>query len=179
MITAPGAPLSGLAAPLSTPPRPSPNHQTPSAQATEAASATRNVGRNAMPRPSSSWTVAKTVFTSTWLCKTRVAFQVIGRAMTDGLPVAVPPIIWVNPLPYMNDWYCSKASRSQMAARPSCSVRLASSLRPAGWASVPGLPRHTVRPPATTTPLIATLLTMTTEMGNNCSSSGRECFSKQ
>ena len=64
MITAPGAPLSGLAAPLSTPPRPSPNHQTPSAQAMEAASASRAVGRNAMPSPSSSWIVAKTVFSA-------------------------------------------------------------------------------------------------------------------
>ena len=65
MITAPGAPLSGLAAPLSTPPSPSPNHHTPSDQAIEAASATRTVGRNAMPRPISSWIVAKIVLSST------------------------------------------------------------------------------------------------------------------
>ena len=36
MITAPGAPFTGFAAPESTPPRPSPIHQTPSAQAIEA-----------------------------------------------------------------------------------------------------------------------------------------------
>src|SRR5579863_4969244 len=89
--------------------------------------------------------------------------------MTDGLPVAVPPINWVNPLPYMNDWYCSKASRSQLAASPSCSARLASSLRPAGWASVPSLPRHAVRPPATATPLIETLLSHSTQPEDNCS----------
>ena len=68
MITAPGAPFSGLAAPLSTPPSPSPNHQTPSAHAIEAASASRTVGRQAIPRPISSWMVAKIVFTSTRWC---------------------------------------------------------------------------------------------------------------
>ena len=65
MITAPGAPLSGLATPFSTPPSPSPNHQTPSAQTMEAASAGRSVGRNAMPSPISSWIVAKSVLIST------------------------------------------------------------------------------------------------------------------
>ena len=65
MITAPGAPLTGLAAPVSTIPSPSPNHHTPSDQATEAASATRTVGRQAIPMPSSSWIVANIVFSST------------------------------------------------------------------------------------------------------------------
>ncbi len=58
MIPAPGAPFSGLAAPLSTPPSPSPNHRTSSDQATEAARAGRSVGRNAMPSPVSSWIAA-------------------------------------------------------------------------------------------------------------------------
>ena len=44
-ITAPGPPVTGFALPLSTPPRPSPNHHTPSDHAIEAASATRTVGR--------------------------------------------------------------------------------------------------------------------------------------
>ena len=96
MITAPGAPFSGLAAPVSTPPSPSPNHHTPSAHRTEAASATRTVGRNAMPSPSSSWTVAKIALSSTMWWSTRVAFQVIGLAMTAGLPSAVPASIWLN-----------------------------------------------------------------------------------
>ena len=39
MITAPGAPLSGLAPPFSTPPSPSPNHHTPIDQAIDAARA--------------------------------------------------------------------------------------------------------------------------------------------
>jgi hypothetical protein len=65
MITAPGAPLTGLASPVSTIPSPSPNHHTPSAQAIEAASATRTAGRHAIPMPSSTWMVAKIAFSST------------------------------------------------------------------------------------------------------------------
>ena len=65
MITAPGAPLTGLARPVSTIPSPSPNHHTPSDQAIEAASAVRTVGRQAIPIPSSTWTVAKIAFSST------------------------------------------------------------------------------------------------------------------
>ena len=108
MITAPGAPLSGLAPPLSTPPSPSPNHHTPSAHRIEAASATRTVGRNAMPSPSSSWIVAKMALSSTMWWSTRVASQVIGLAMTAGLPSAVPASMPLNPLAplvNMNPWY--------------------------------------------------------------------------
>ena len=65
MTTAPGAPLTGLALLVSTIPSPSPNHHTPSAQAMEAASATRTVGRHAIPIASSSWMVAKIEFSST------------------------------------------------------------------------------------------------------------------
>ena len=65
MITAPGAPLTGLALLVSTIPSPSPNHHTPSAQAIEAASASRTVGRHAIPIASSSWMVAKIEFSST------------------------------------------------------------------------------------------------------------------
>ena len=43
MITAPGAPLSGLAVPLSTPPSPSPNHHTAAAQAIEDGAEPRDV----------------------------------------------------------------------------------------------------------------------------------------
>jgi len=62
MITAPGAPLTGLAVPFRTPPSPSPNHQTAADHTIEAASAGRIVGRKAIPRPSSSWMVAKAAF---------------------------------------------------------------------------------------------------------------------
>ena len=159
MITAPGAPLSGLAAPLSTPPSPSPNHHTPSDQRTEAASATRTVGRNAMPSPSSSWIVAKMALSSTMWWSTRFAFQVMGFAMTAGLPSAVPASIWLNPLAplvNMNAWYCSTPSRSQMAARTSCRARRASSDGLTATGSVPSLPRQAVRLPATATFVIRT-----------------------
>ena len=65
MITAPGAPLTGLALLVSTIPRPSPNHHTPTAQAIEVASATRTVGRQAIPIASSTWIVAKIASSST------------------------------------------------------------------------------------------------------------------
>ena len=65
MITAPGAPLTGLALPVSTIPSPSANHHTPTAHAIEPASASRSVGRQAIPIPSSSWTVANIAFSST------------------------------------------------------------------------------------------------------------------
>ena len=51
MITAPGAPAITFASGVSRPPKPSPSHHTPSAQATEAPSASLTVGRHAMPSP--------------------------------------------------------------------------------------------------------------------------------
>ena len=50
---------TGLAVPVSIPPSPSPNHHTPRAQTIDAPSATLTVGRQAMPRASRSWMVAK------------------------------------------------------------------------------------------------------------------------
>src|ERR1700761_2118602 len=70
--------------------------------------------------------VAKTVFVSTRWCSTRAAFQPMGRAIKPGFPRAVSPIISPNASVYMNDWYCSRPSSSQMAARTSCSTRRAS-----------------------------------------------------
>src|SRR5580704_12169513 len=46
--------------------------------------------------------------------------------MTPGFPATVPPIICPNAWVYMNDWYCSIPSSSQVAARISCSTRRAS-----------------------------------------------------
>src|ERR1700746_2615398 len=70
--------------------------------------------------------VAKTVLSSTRWCSTRAAFQLIGLAMTPGFPVALSPIISPNIVLYMDDWYCSRPSSSQVAARISCSTRRAS-----------------------------------------------------
>src|ERR1700722_12440316 len=70
--------------------------------------------------------VAKTVLSSTRWCATRAAFQPIGLAMTPGFPAAVSPIISPNIGEYMDDWYCSRPSSSQTAARTSCSTRRAS-----------------------------------------------------
>jgi hypothetical protein len=72
-----------------------------------------------MPRPSSSWIVAKVVFSSTRWCCSRLASQVIGRAKTAGLPAADEASIWVNALVYMNGWNWSTPSSSHKAASPS------------------------------------------------------------
>jgi hypothetical protein len=86
MITAPGAPSHGLALPVSTPPRPSPSHQTATDQATEAASAYLAAGRQAIPMAMISWMVAKAAFVSAGCCSMMPADQVIGTATTRGLP---------------------------------------------------------------------------------------------
>ncbi|MGO8884333.1 MAG: hypothetical protein ACLPUO_14930 [Streptosporangiaceae bacterium] len=58
MSTAPGAPVSGEAAPVSIP-MPSPSHQTSSAQGTETARAARAVRGISMPIPRASCRTAK------------------------------------------------------------------------------------------------------------------------
>ena len=63
-ITAPGAPLSGLAVPASTPPKPSPIHHTPSDHATERPSAALTLGRQAIPMAMRSWMQANAPFAS-------------------------------------------------------------------------------------------------------------------
>ncbi len=88
-MTAPGAPLTGLAVPFSTPPRPSPNHHTAAAQATEPASATRTAGRQAMPSPSASWMLANAALVAAGLCWTRAAAQRTESARNAGLPSAL------------------------------------------------------------------------------------------
>ena len=86
--------------------------------------------------------VAKIVFTRTKWCSTRVAFQLMGRATTPGLPDDVPPIICPNALVNMNDWYWSTPSSSQIAARISCRVRRMPGTVVAA-AVMPGRSRHT------------------------------------
>jgi hypothetical protein len=125
MITAPGAPLAGLPAPFSTPPKPSPSHQTASAQPIEAPSANLIVGRQAMPSAIASWMTAKAASVAAPWSATILADQVIGSAMTAGFPGAVPASIWANPLLNMKDWNCSTASSSHRPASQSWSRRRA------------------------------------------------------
>src|SRR5690242_2249469 len=123
-ITAPGAPVNGLAVPVSTPPSPSPSHHTATAQAIEAASAALTVRRHSRPRARNSWMVAKSALQTAMCCIIRFADQVIGVAMTAGLPSAVP---WMTsltkPLENMYGWYCRAASSSQITPRVSWRAR--------------------------------------------------------
>ena len=66
--------------------------------------------------------VAKVVFARTRWWSTRVAFQLMGRAMTPGFPADVLLSICPKALVNMTGWYCSTPSSSQIAARPSCSA---------------------------------------------------------
>ena len=125
MITAPGAPLAGPPR-RRTPPRPSPNHHTPRAHVIEAPSASLRVGRQAIPRPIASWMNAKIAFVAVGWSAMSLADQLIGSAMTAGLPAAVPPSICEKPLLNMKAWNCSTASSSQMPASANCSRRLTS-----------------------------------------------------
>ena len=122
----PGAPPTGLAVPASTPPRPSPSHHTLRAQATEAPSASRTVGRQAIPRASSSWIVAKAALSPAGCCPTRRASQMTGSLTKAGLPGAAAASIWLNALVNMTGWYCRIASSSHRAPRASCRRRRAS-----------------------------------------------------
>ena len=119
--------MTGLACPVSTPPRPSPSHHTPSAQPTEAASASLTAGRHAMPRARASWIVANTALAATLCRSTSPAFHRIGRAITAGLPWAAVASIWPNALVNMTDWNCKMASNSHAVPRASCSRRRPSS----------------------------------------------------
>ena len=123
MITAPGAPVTGLAAGVSTPPRPSPSHQTASDQTIEAASATRTVRRPAMPSPSSNCTAANTALVAIPCCAIKRALHEIGCATSAGLPAAEPASRWLNALVNMADCACRMASSSQSAPSASCSSR--------------------------------------------------------
>ena len=126
-MTGPGAPLTGLAVPARMPPKPSPSHQTASDHAIDAASASRSVGRQAMPRPRASWTVAKMAFSTTTWWSMRFADHVIGPATTAGLPCAVAASMSGKLLVNMDGWYCRMPSSTQMTPRASWSLRRASS----------------------------------------------------
>ena len=147
MITAPGAPLSGLAFPVSTDPSPSPSHHTASDQAIEAPSAILTVGRQAIPMASSSCTAAKAEFIATACCAMSRADQMIGSATSAGLPLAEAASVPANALVNMNDWYCRTASSSQMPPSASCSRRRASggSQPAAAMAALPSSPAAVLR----------------------------------
>ncbi len=78
--------MTGLAAPVSRPPRPSPSVHTPRAQAMLAASATRLVRRHIRPAPMASWMIANAALNSAGLVATRRAPALTAPAIRAGLP---------------------------------------------------------------------------------------------
>src|SRR5664280_937607 len=142
MITAPGAPSTGLAAPLRTPPSPSPTHHTATDHAMDAPSPTFTVGRQAMARAMAICTRAKKLSVSTAWCPMDVPDQLIGLAMRDGLPWDIPEII-CRPkfLVKKKDCSCRTPSSNQEVASTSCRA-----LRPSGRDQAP--PRVTPSAPA-------------------------------
>ena len=102
----------------------------------------------------------------------------IGLATTPGLPAAVAPIIWLNALENMKDWYCSKASSSHIPANVSCSTRLTSGAALATSTPAPSPLRHAGRVPAAAISLIrlSSLAPARTLMPG--SSSSRKPFSR-
>ena len=79
---------------MSTPPSPSPIHQTASAHTTDPARAILTVGRQAMPRAMKSWTRAKAVLAASGWRPMACPAQVIWWANPAGLPSEAPAIIW-------------------------------------------------------------------------------------
>src|ERR1700677_618748 len=127
MMTAPGAPLTGLAVPLSTPPRPSPIHHTPNDQPMEATRAAFRVGRQAIPRPNATCQKANTASVATaWLPMVRPD-QWIGAASTCGFPADMVAIIWSpNARVKKTDCIWRRPSKSHSVASTNCRVRRAS-----------------------------------------------------
>ena len=154
MITAPGAPPTGLAAALRIPPRPSPSHHTATDQTTEAARAAFSAGRHAIPSASSNWMVANAVFVETGWCSMMPDDQVIGRAMKPGLPAALSASICPNALVNIQDWYCKTASSSQIPARASCSARRVPGTRQVTQAAAAPWPLRAGERPANAVSLI-------------------------
>src|ERR1700724_147061 len=95
-MTAPGAPVTGLAVPVSTPPSPSATHHTPSDQAIDTARAGLTVGRHSRATAMASWVRANAVFQAAGLCVIRRSAHRAGRATTAGLPEAVGSSTWLT-----------------------------------------------------------------------------------
>src|SRR6266702_4093019 len=123
-MTAPGAPVTGLAVPVSTPPSPSLSHHTPSDQATDTARAALTAGRHSRPTAMASWVRADAVFQAGRSCAIRWSAHRAGLAKTAGLPVAVGSSTWLTKdLLYMYGWNCRAASSSQTSPSAICSPR--------------------------------------------------------
>ena len=155
MITAPGAPLTGLALPVSTIPSPSPNHHTPSAQAIEAASASAHraaARRSPSPAAPGWWrrsrSAARVMLDERGVPADRAGddARVAGRRARQHRRL--------NALENMNDWYCSTPSSSHIPASASCSSRLTSGAHVAASAPAPSLLRHAGWTPAAAISLI-------------------------
>jgi hypothetical protein len=113
-----------LVPPVSTPPRPSPSHHTASDHTIDAPRASRTVGRQKRPRASASWMRANPVLKRTMWWARRFEDQVMGPAITDGLPAALDPSASVaNALVNMYGWNCRAASRSHTAPSRIWNVR--------------------------------------------------------
>ncbi len=101
MITAPGAPAITFASGVRRPPRPSPSHQTPSDHATDAASASLTVGRQAMPSPSITSMTAMAIVASAPCAPISPLAQPTGPAINAGLPPAASATESAKPRPNM------------------------------------------------------------------------------
>src|SRR5438874_11859721 len=95
-MTAPGAPVSGLAVPVSTPPSPSATHHTASDQTTDTARAALTVGRHSRPTAMTSWVRADAVFHTGRSRAIRWSAHRAGLANTAGLPMAVGSSTWLT-----------------------------------------------------------------------------------
>src|SRR5215472_12673238 len=109
MITAPGPPITGFAVPASTPPSPSPTHQTPRAQGIEAASATLTVGRRAMPTARNSCTLANAALVQVGWPATRLAGDAAAPVTTLSSLITEPSSVPGQAVPLTGACTCSAA----------------------------------------------------------------------
>ena len=122
--TAPGAPVSGDAAPVSSMPKPSPNHHTPKAQTVMTTMAGFTVLRKNMPTPMHSWSAPKRKFQTPASGRTKWASCVIDHDTGAGWPCAIGSIIMLTRSgPNMRGWNCSAASRIQRHPSAICTMR--------------------------------------------------------
>ncbi len=124
MSTDPGAPVSALAVPVRTIPRPSPMTQMPSAQTNDTARAGRTERRKSRPTPMKSWIRAKNVFHTAMSGPTKFPMWVMRSPRTKGCPLALGRMnVSTKPRPNMKGWNCRAASRIQNSPRMIWSTR--------------------------------------------------------
>ena len=121
----PGAPVSAVAVPVKSMPRPSPKTQTPSAQANDRARAGLTVGRKSRPTPMTTWISAKKVFHTAMSGAMKMPDVGDEGADDEGLALGVGQDDWssTKPRPNMNGWNCRAASRIQNRPRTICRTR--------------------------------------------------------